>query len=237
MEFKIFIIIILSIIGIECNAQNNKKTENKNNLYWHKNVEVNYSHFQSESNVDCIKYNKKYGFKMSGNIQLAGIVDIPKSHLSKRIRKRKGNDKAYIAPIFLKNRSCMISKDSLELMVYKLHFDVAEMSSRGMRKELYETKEQMGINNVNTMFFTTTKNKWVNNMRRIWASIYQEILIQKKEGSYEKWRKLVDQILLENEKFATKLFEIDRLMKGRPVENNYIQAETIIGDLKNNRKN
>lgn len=233
MKIKAFIYILFSVIVSSANAQDRVQTEDEDNLYWHPNVEIDYSHFQLESNADCIKYNEKYGLKMSANIQLKGIVDIPKSHRSRKLKKRTGNDKLYLAPIFCKNCSCILSEDSVELVVYQLLFDVAEMCARGLRKELTETQHQMNINNVNTMFFTTIKNKWDERMWEIWASIFQDVLIQKKDGEYEQWRKLTDEILEENERFETQQNEINRLILGKPIEPDYVEAKQIIGDLKN----
>jgi hypothetical protein len=234
MKFKAFFFILFSVIVSSVDAQNQVQTEDNDNLYWQPNVEIDYSHFQSESNTDCIKYNEKYGLKMSANIQLKGIVDIPKSHLSRKIKKRTGNDKVYLVPVFCKNCSCILSEDSVELVVYQLLFDVAEMCARGVRKELIETQEQMNINNVNTMFFTTIKNKWDKRMRGTWASIYQDVLIQKKDNSYAEWRTLVDELLEANKDFSTQSYEIERLILGQPIEEGYVQAKSIIGDLKNN---
>jgi hypothetical protein len=237
MNFKTFIFILVAVATSSANAQNQVEVEDTKNLYWQPNVEIDYSHFQSESDADCIKYNEKYGLKMSANIQLYGIVDIPKSHLSRNIRRRTGNDKLYLAPVFCKHCSCILSEDSVELVVYQLLFDVAEMSARGLRKELMETQQQMNINNVNTMFFTTVKNKWDEIMRETWASIYQDVLIQKKDGSHTEWRTLVDEFLEKNKDFATQPYEIERLILGKPVEDGYVQAKTIMGDLKNNDEN
>ncbi len=232
MKFKTFIFILFSIIVSTLNGQNHLQKEDENNLYWQPDVKIDYLHFQSESDADCTKGNEKYRLKMSANIQLYGIVDIPKSHLSRKIKKRTGNDKLYLSPIFCKKCSCILSEDSVELVVYQLLFDVAEMCARGLRKELLETQQQMNINNVNTMFFTTIKNNWDERMRGTWASIYQDVLIQKKEDKYAEWRTLVDELLEANKDFATQPYEIERLILGNPIEQNYVQAKTIIGDLK-----
>lgn len=237
MKFHTSIFILFSIIVATVNGQSQLQTEDKDNLYWQQDVKINYSHFQSESDEDCIKYNKQYGLKMSANIQLKGIVDIPESHLSRKIQKRTGYDKLYLAPAFCKNCSCLLSEDSVELAVYQLLFDVAEMCARGARKELLETQKQMNINNVNTMFFTTVKNKWDERIRGTWASIYQDVLIQKKDNAYSEWRKLVDELLEANKDYATKPNEIKRLILGEPIEQDYIQAKSIIGDLKRNDEN
>ena len=63
MRFKAFIFILFSVIVSSAYAQNQVQTEDKDNLYWQPDVEIDYSHFQSESDADCIKYNEKYGLK------------------------------------------------------------------------------------------------------------------------------------------------------------------------------
>ena len=131
----------------------------------------------------------------------------------------------------------MLSEDSVELVVYKLLFDVAEMCSRGLRKELINTQQEMNINNVNTMFYTTVKNKWDKRMRGTWATIYQDVLFQKKDSAYLEWRTLVDEMLVANEDYKTQPYEIERLILGEPVEKGYVQAETIMGDMKTSDDN
>lgn len=234
MKFQTFFFILFSIIVSTVNGQNQLQMEDKNNVYWQPDVKISYLHFQSESDEDCIRYNKQYGFTMSATIQLQGVVDIPKSHRSRKIKKRKGNDKVYLSPVFCMDRSCILFEDSIELEVHQLLFDVAEMCSRGARKELYEIQKEMNINNVNAMFFTTVKNSWEEKMRGTWASIYQDVLIQKKDGAYMEWRILIDELLEANNDFATQPNDIKRLILGQPIEQGYVQAKSIMGDLKDN---
>ena len=234
MDIKAFIFILLIITVSSLMAQNQIQVEDEEVLYWHPDVEIEYSHFQSESDEECIKYNEKYGVKMSAHIQLYGIVDIPKSHLSRKLKKRTGFDKLYLAPIFCKNCSCTLLEDSVELVVNQLLFDVAEMSARGLRRELIDTQKQTNINNVNTMFYTTVKNKWDERMREVWGAIYQDVLIQKKDSAYIEWRTFVNEMLETNKDFETKPYEIERLISGKPTEKGYLQANTIMGDFKNN---
>ncbi len=229
MKFNAFIFILLTGIAFTVVAQDQIQTEDEDKLYWQPDVEIDYSHFQSESDADCIKYKQEYGFTMSASIDLIGIVDIPKSHLSRRIRKRKGDDRLYLAPVFCKNCSCILSEDSVELEAIQLLFDVAEMCARGMRRELADIQEEMNINNVNSMFFTTVKNKWDGRMKDTWGSIFQDVLIQKKDSAYMEWRQVVDEILESHSDFATQPHEIERLILGKPTEERYIQAEWIMG--------
>jgi hypothetical protein len=232
MKLEELLIIVFSIFVNSVTGQNQIQVEDKNNLYWQPDVKINYSHFQSKSDTDCIKYKEKYGLKMSANIELKGIIDIPKSHLSSKIKKRTGNDKLYLAPLFCKNCSCIISQDSFELKVYQLLFDVAEMYARSARRELQAIQKQMNINNVNTMFFTTIKNKWDKKMRGSWASICQDVLFEKNDTEYIKWRKLVDELSEKVKDYSTQPDDLKRLINGTPIEQDYLQAKTIIGDFK-----
>ncbi len=137
-----------------------------------------------------------------------------------------------MAPVFCKSCSCLLSENAVELQVYRLLFDVAELSARGARKELIETQSQININNVNTMFLTTIKNKWETRMRATWSTIYQEVLIQKKENAYSEWRTLMDELLAPHQDYSTPPDDIKRLILGVPIEPDNEQAPTIVGDLK-----
>ena len=68
-------------------------------------------------------------------------------------------DKAYVVPVFCKNCSCILAEDSMSLKTDRLLFDITEILSRNIRKELDEFQRATNVDNVNEMFFTTVKNK------------------------------------------------------------------------------
>ena len=233
MNYRVIVFVIFYTLVITLNAQTEYSTESENDLFWQPNVQIGFSHFQEQTDTACIKYYEKYGFHMSSNIGFRDIVDIPKSHLSKKIKKRTGFDKSYLAPVFCKNCSCILSEDSLELKVHQLLFDVAEMCARGARRELSEIQREMNINNVNTMFFTTVKNSWEEKMRGTFWGLLQDVLIQKKDGAYAEWRQLIDELLEKDELFTTQPEDIYRFILGKPTEKDYVEAKWITGDLRN----
>ena len=65
MKRKEFLLLLLSVIQIGVFAQ---KTEDENNLYWQSDRKINFSDYQSKSDTNCIKYNEKYGLKMSSSM-------------------------------------------------------------------------------------------------------------------------------------------------------------------------
>ena len=233
MNFRAIIFLVFCAFTITLNAQSEYLIESENDLFWQPNVKINFSHYQAETDSACLKYYERYGLQMASSVGIRGVVDIPQAHLSRNIRRRRGVDKSYLAPVFCKNCSCKLSEDSLILKVDQLLFDVAEICARGARKELFEMQGEMKTNNVNTMFFTTVKNSWDEKMQSFFGPILREILIEKKEGAYAEWRQTVDELLQQTENFATQPQDCYRFVLGKPIERNYVQAEQIMGDLRN----
>ena len=62
----------------KANAQTEYITENEKDIYWQPNTQIDFSDYQSKSDTECVKFNKKYGLKMSSSIGFRGVVDVPK---------------------------------------------------------------------------------------------------------------------------------------------------------------
>ena len=230
MIMKNLALILLFLIAFFTNivGQNQCPTETEKDLYWQPERKIEFSDYQSKIDTSCIKFNEKYGFQMSSNIGFRGIVDIPK--------KRGKIDKGYIVPVFCKNCSCILSEDSLHLKVDRLCFDIAEICARNVRRDLDNFQKAGNIDNPNAMFFTSIKNKWEENMRSFFGGVFDDILIKKEEGAYEKWRKTTNELLEETKEYATKPEDCYRLVLGKPIEKGYIQAKTIVGDMRSKEK-
>ena len=228
MNGKLLIIGALSTIAFSLNAQSAYLTENENDIYWQPGVQIDFSDYQSPNDEDCLKYNEKYGLVMSSNICFRGVVDIP--------TKKRKHDKFYIAPVFCKNCSCVLSEDSLSLKVDRLLFDVAESCTRKARQELLEMQKELNIDNTYTMFFTTVERKWDEKMRSFWGTIIKDILIDKKDSAYISWRNIVDDVLLKTEDYATQPEDCHRLITKEPIEKGYIMPETIMGDMRSKKE-
>jgi len=224
---KTIIILILSVGFINLNAQANHSTENEYFVFWQPNTKINFSHFQAESDTSCIFSVAGHNFQMSATIRLESVVDIPKR---RRDRRRKF-DRLYLAPVFCKHCSCILSEDSLELKAFQLLFDIAEVSARGIRRDLSEFREKANAVNLYSMWFTTVRTSWENTMRGIWASIFRDVFIEPKEDAYKQWRETVNEFLKQSETHATRPEEIYRFIRGKPVERGYQVAPTIMGDL------
>jgi hypothetical protein len=207
-------------------AQNEYQLEDEFEIYWQPNAQIDFSDYQSTNQEECIKCFEKYGFSMAANIVLRGVVDIPVKKRSKKF------DKVYLAPAFCKNCSCLLSEDSLNLEVDRLMFDMAEVCARHARKELLEMHNLMKADNSNAMFYTTVKNKWDAEMTAYFVSVLTDVLIEKKDSAFIKWRNSVDEILLLSQEYATQPEDCHRLATNKPIEEGYKMAKTIMGDLR-----
>jgi hypothetical protein len=205
-------------------AQTVVPAENEDDIYWQPGVQIHFSDYQSENKQDCIESNEKYGLKMASSFTLRGIVDVPK--------KRGHYDKFYIAPAFCKKCSCQLSEDTLHLKVDHLLFDIAEVCSRNARKELYAMQKEMNADNTYSMVFTTIRSKWEDEMMAFFGPVIREILVEKSDSAYLKFRKLVDDNLLKTSIYATQPEDYQRFITNQP-EKGYKMAKVIIGDMRN----
>ena len=230
MSNRTIIFLVLCVISINTNAQASVYlTENEKYIYWQPNTKINFSHYQAQSDTSCVKYFNKYGFQMSSTIDIRGVVDVP--------NKKRKFDKFYLAPVFCKDCSCILSEDSLGLKVDRLLFDIAELCVRNARKELLELQKEMNADNTYTMFLTSVKNAWDEKMQSFFGSAIREILIEKKNNAYIEWRQMVDEFLQQTESYATQPEDCYRFVLGEPIEKGYKMAKNIAGDMRNKNEN
>ena len=227
MSNRTIIILVSCAISINLNAQ---LTETKKDLYWQPERKIEFSDYQSISNDECVKYNKMYGVHLQASIGFRWAVDVPKKWNGKI-------DKGYIVPVFCKNCSCKLSEDTLELKTDQLLFDITEICARRARIDLDNFQKTGNIDNPNSMFFISMKNKWEEEKRKFFGAAINEILLEKQDGAYEKWRKTTDELLEETKDFATKPEDCYRIVLGKPIVKGYKKAKMITGDLRNNNEN
>ena len=197
-------------------------------IYWSSDRQIQFSDYQAMNDA-CIEFNERLGLHTISDIGLRGIVDIPR-----RWRGRNAGrlDRGYIVPFFCRECSCIFYKDSLSLKVDHLIFDTAELFARRIRRELRSIQVERNIRNPNSMFFTTVRNQNEEEMRRVFGQIFRDVLIDKRENAYEKWREQIDELLEETIEFITTDEDRRRFTSGRPIVEGYIEARTIAGDLR-----
>jgi len=110
---------------------------------------------------------------------------------------------------------------------------MAEVCVRSAKRELLELQNKMKADNTYTMFFTSIRNKWDEEMRSFFGTVIREVLIEKKDSAYIGWRQTVNESLERTKSYATKPEDCYRFVLNIPIEKGYKMSENIVGDLRN----
>jgi len=197
-------------------------------IFWSPDRQIHFSDYQSELNDGCLWYMETFATQTFANIDFRWVVDVPRRWRGRNAGKI---DRGYVVPVFCRECSCILSKDSLSLKVDHLLFDVVEAFARNIRRDLNAFQREMNIRNPNSMFFISVKSREADEMRRFAMQILRDIFVDKIEDAYENWRKVVNKSLEQSITLATTDEDRRRFITGKPIEG-YIEARTIVGDLR-----
>lgn len=216
---KLNVLIICLFISTNVFSQS-ERIANDFFLYWLYEPKVEFSDFQKE--VDSAEY-KKYNLISLPNVQIHCVLDYPK-----KIRKLKTlGEKWYIAPVFCIKCSAMQKQDSMELAYAQMYFDIAELCSRVTRKKIEELQSQFKEIDFDKLgaiaaTFPRIVEDMYDSMRKAFDSFTIQVVIDKKEGSYDQWRKLIDEGLEDYERYSTSRIECERFLNEKPFSEEYM---------------
>lgn len=145
-------------------------TEDSIHIFWQPEVKLTINVYQGKSNPTIEKLMTKYGISASASVGIWSVLDIPK----KKNQRHNLYKKVYIAPAFEKTTSFYISKDSLQIEMQNLYFDICEIWARWARKELKSYQDSTKSIGTTSMFYMTVKAEM--NQNRV--SMYKDILIK-----------------------------------------------------------
>ena len=171
----------------------------------------------------------KYGYTVSASVGIWRVLDVAK--------KNDKFEKAYFAPAFERTTSVAKANDSLQIAIQNTTFDICEIWARWARQQLKTLKESMNSIGAQAIMYTTIVQEMAKKKEDMHGGFIYEVMIQKKEGSFEKWRSLIDKMLDETKEWATTPEECYRLMTGKPIEKGYVKAKNLIGPMTGKEKN
>ena len=209
-------------------GQINYPTKDSSHIFWQPNLKITYNDYIGEPTQEIKKIMDEYGFSASASVGIWSILDIPK----KKKDRYKKMEKVYFAPAFERTTSFTETHDSLEIVMQNTYFDICEIWARWARKELANLQKEMNATGVLTTFYMTVKDEMNENRIKMYKAYFKDVFADKKENSFGEWRNTIDKLLEETKEWATTPEECFRLMIGKPLEKDYIQAPTVIGNLK-----
>jgi len=225
-------IILVLLIGLTGFSQE-YFTRDSVHILWQPNVKITFEDYllkEPQEEIEILM--EKYDFSASACVGIWTILDIPEMSKKKKERYRQ-YEKVYLAPAFERTCSYAQTNDSLQIEMQNLYFDMCEFWTRWARRELDSLQAQMdNAIGVKAMFFSTIKAEMNENKTKMFQHYFKEVFIDKKENGFGEWRKLIDGMLQKTESWTTKPEECYRLLTGKPIEKGYIQAQTIVGDMR-----
>jgi len=212
-----FLITILLCFSTVLSFSQVVRIESAEYLYWQPYVVIEFGDFQrTEVDPRGRELMEKYSLNSLVNVQIHCILDYPKK--KKKIKVLP--EQWYIAPAFCKKCSPMVAKDSLELEIAEIYFDIAEYCARLARKSLNEVELQQDVHGLVAVVFPRQVEEMYNLMKDMFSSFGRSIA-DNKENAIDEWKPAVFEMLSLTEEFATTAADCDRFIQGKPKSEQY----------------
>lgn len=219
-------LLALLVISVTASGQT-FKTEDQNLKGWTKETKIVYADFKAKPTDQLKKLNKEAGLQASAQVGLKSVLDVPKK---KRDRGRL-LEKVYVAPFFIKTTSATMTNDEKELDKQRLYFDMAEVYARMMRRAIEHIQDSTKAYGTIWIMYSSIKDYYCSEFGKMFNDYTYEVLVEKKEGAYDRWRELIDKALSETDDYATKPEDCARLLTGLPIDPRYEQSEKVAGSF------
>jgi hypothetical protein len=221
---RLSIIVFLNLIFNFVFTQESR-LETEKFLYWQTDTRLQFSDYQRSADSSDIAEMNKYDTKSLANIQIHSILDYPKK--ARKIKTLK--EQWYLTPAFCKKCSPLIMQDSIELLQDQVFFDIAEYCTRATRIRIAELEKQNYGNSFIGAAFPGLIDKMYEMMREMFGSFGRAVIIEKKPGAYEEWRKSIDEMLEETKDYATRSIDCQRFINDKPFSDEYKVSYAVYG--------
>jgi hypothetical protein len=217
----------LGLLGTTVFAQNDS-LRNETHIFWSDNYEIQIKDFESTARIERnVEACEKYKLCWGAYTGLFSVMDVPKK---KKDKKRK-EEVIYFAPAFELKNSYRLTSDSMDYLKQILVFDMYELAARKCRMVLdsiYNINPSIGIRGI---FFKSVEADVQGNLGKMVGAYTKEVYVDELEGSYSRWRILIDNLLDKTYKYRTTTTDRIRFIKNEPILEGYVRSRKVIGDL------
>jgi hypothetical protein len=202
--------------------------EDSTHIFWQPNTTIKFTDYKLQTPPQALIDNmEKYKFSAAASVGLWSILDTPKKVKDRNIKF----EKVYIVPAFDKFGSCAKENDSIQIKIQNTYLDIAELSARWARKELRTIQDSTKATGTLTIIYESIRVKMQNKRKEFGGAFTKEVLIDKQEGAYMKWRNLIEELLEKTKEWATSPVECYRFVAKKPIEKGYIVAPIVFPDM------
>jgi len=223
MKQFVLVILLSSAFGIAYPQTDRLETDWF--LYWQPDTKIQFTDYQRQPDSSDLNMMTRHGTKSMANVQIHSILDYPKK--TRKLKYLK--EQWYFAPIFCKKCSPIMQEDSIDLLHAQVYFDIAEYCCRVTRKKIAELEKQNYGNGFIGALFPRLVDDMYKLMGEMFGSFGKEVLIDKKPGAYEEWRKSVNEMLEMTKNYATKPIECQRFINEKPYSDEYKESYAVYG--------
>jgi|GEM_PF-841795 len=238
MMLKPLSLIVLLFCCLTLTAQEEPiyQTENEKHIIWQPGVKLTFDMFQNTHpnahDLAAIEKEHRHSLPYLGFWK---VLDVPK----KKSGWRKGiKEQAYFCAAFSKFQSFIVVRDSFDLEVAQIQWDILELGTRYSRiilDSLQMTAEaETGgpVTGLVSIYFFTAGTKGEELYNGFMKTFLKEAAIPRNHEKLLEYRKFVDEMLDQTSKFATRSEEAWRFLSDKPIQSNLKMAKNIIGDLR-----
>ena len=221
---SLFLGFVLSSFG-----QSTYPTRDSTHIFWQPNLSITYLDYKlltPQKQVEQLM--EEYSFSASASVGVWSILDIPKR---KKDRYTKF-EKVYFAPAFERKTSYAKTQDLSQIAMQNAYFDMCEVWARWARQKLATIQDTIKTTGTLTIFYMTVEQEMKVKIKEMFRSYFNDVFKNNYPNAFQEWRSKLDKKLEDTTKWATRPDECYRLMTGKPIDKEYIQAPIVIGVLK-----
>ena len=108
---------------------------------------------------------------------------------------------------------------------------MAEVYARMMRRDIKKIQDSTKAYGTIWAMYASIKDYYCTEFGKMFDDYTYVVFVEKTEGSFEKWRGLIDKGLAELEPYATKKQDCHRLLTDLPIDPAYEQSEKVLNSF------
>ena len=213
------------------------QTENDKHIIWQPGVKLTFDMFQNtQPNAHDLAVIEKEHRHSLPYLGFWKVLDVPK----KKSGWRKGvKEHPYFCAAFSKFQSFVVVRDSFDLEVAQMQWDILELGTRRSRMILdslqtaAEAEAGGPVTGLISIYFYTAAKIGEELYQGFMKTVLTEAAIPRDHEKLLNHRQFVDEMLNLTSEFATSPEEAWRFLSNKPVQSDLKMPENIIGDLRN----
>jgi hypothetical protein len=216
----ITLITFLSFLMVGYSKGQDNRIKSDDCIYWQPDVYVEFADFQQHADSSFYQKCKELWVNSLATVEIHVVMDEPVRNRGFQIKK----EKVYLAPVFCIKQSCRINDMEQELEFARVQLDIAEWCARQTRKRIKELENIKSARGLVKDSLPNMVDEMYQSFSNLNGAFMEQVIVKKKEGAFDRWRKKCDQLLKETNRFATTADECNRFINEAPYSEDYKES-------------